>query len=86
MKLSKNFVVHKSKKETLLVPLGGTKFSGVVKVNDTAAVMLKLLENDVSETEIVNALHKIYDAPDGKIESDVKRVLGELRKIGAIDD
>ena len=85
MKLKKDFIVHQAGKETMLVATGSANFSGIVKGNNTVGEMLKLLENDITEAEMIKRMHEKYDAPEGAIERDVKKIITELRKIGAID-
>lgn len=85
MKLRKDFIVHDTGKETMLVATGKAKFSGIVKGNKTLGNVLELLKKDTTEAQIVRTLREQYDAPEGKIESDVHKVIVELKKIGAID-
>lgn len=84
MKLSPHFVVHQAGNETILVPTGSAGFSGVVKGNRTLGFIVKHLQNDISEEEIIASMRNSYDAPEEMIEKDVKKALAELRKIGAI--
>ena len=84
MKLKNDFIVHDSGDETMLVATGSASFSGLVKGNKTAGKILELLKTETTEAEIVKKMHEMYDAPDGAIERDVKKVITELRKIGAI--
>ncbi|WP_028504619.1 PqqD family protein [Ruminococcus sp. FC2018] len=86
MKLRKDFIVHDTGKETMLVATGKAKFSGIVKGNKMLGNVLELLKKDTTEAQIVRTLREQYDAPEGKIESDVHKVIVELKKIGAIDD
>ncbi len=86
MKLRKEFVVHRSGKDTMLVATGKAKFSGIVKGNNMLGNILKLLENDTTEKQITEKLRAAYDAPEGKIEQDVHNVLSELNKIGALEN
>lgn len=86
MKLNKNFLVHKTGNDTVVVPTGNADFSGVVKGNETLGIILELLKNDTTESAVVEALTKEYDAPREVIEKDVSDVIGRLRKIGAVDD
>ena len=86
MKLSKDFLIHNTNGDTVLVPVGGTGFSGIVRGNKTLGAVLELLKTDVSEEDIVASLKSRFDAPEGAIERDVKKALNELRKIGAIDE
>lgn len=85
MKLKKDFIVHDAGDETMLVATGSAKFSGLVKGNKTAGDVLELLKTDTTEAEIIRKMHEKYDAPEGAIERDVKKMITELRKIGAID-
>lgn len=86
MKLNKNFIVHHTEEESLLVPVGGTDFSGLVRGNKTLGAVLELLKTDTEESAVIAALRDRFDAPEGAVERDVKRVLSELRSIGALDE
>ncbi len=86
MKLSKEFVVHNIIDESILLPTGKAAFSGVVRGNKTLGTVLELLKDDTTEEELIIALKKRYEAPDGAIEKDIKKVLDELRKIKALDE
>ena len=85
MKLKQTFVTHETGEESLLVPLGGSSFAGLVKGNRTLGAILELLKTDTTEEEIVAALRARFDAPEELIAADVKKALDELRQIGAID-
>lgn len=86
MKLKKEFIAHDAGSESLLVPAGGAGFSGLVKGNKTLGVILDLLKEDTTETEIIAAMSARFDAPEAVIARDVKKALTELRKIGALDE
>lgn len=86
MKISKTFISHNSGGETLLVSTGASKFSGLVHSNETAGFIINCLENETSEDEIIRKVMMKYDAPREIVEKDVKKIISQLRKIGAIDD
>ncbi len=86
MKLNKNFLIHNTQDEAVLIPSGNAEFSGVVRGNKTLGAILELLRKDTAEAEIVAALKAHFDAPEGAVEADVARALAQLRKIGAIDE
>ena len=86
MKLKKEFIAHDTGSESLLVPAGGAGFSGLVKGNKTLGVILDLLKEDTTETEIIAAMSARFDAPEAVITGDVKKALAELRRIGALDE
>ena len=86
MKLNKEFLLHNICDEYILVPTGNAEFSGVVRGNRTLGAVLELLEEETTEERIVEAMKTRFNAPDGAVEKDVKKVLFELRKIGALDE
>ncbi|MCR4577400.1 MAG: PqqD family protein [Clostridiales bacterium] len=86
MKLNDKFLLHNAGSESILVPVGGAGFSGVVRGNKTLGAILELLKKDATEAEIIASMKGRFDAPEGAIERDVATVLAELRKIGALDE
>ena len=86
MKLNKEFLLHNTGGEAILVPVGNAGFSGVVRGNKTLGAVLELLKTDTTQAELIAALKARFDAPDGVIEQDVQTALDQLRKIGALDE
>ena len=86
MKLNKEFLLHNTGSESILVPSGSAGFSGVVRGNKTLGAVLELLKEETTETEMISVLKNRFDAPDGAVEKDVAKVLAELRRIGALDE
>ena len=85
MKLNSGFISHDDGDEKLLVSTGGTSFSGLVRSNSTAGFIITCLENETTEEEIIEKMLAEYDAPREVIERDVKKIVSQLRGIGAID-
>lgn len=87
MKLNKNFISHNSGNTAVLIPVGSeSDFSGIVKGNKTLGMILDLLKEETTEETIVKKLKTRFNDDGGRIESDVKMLIAELRKIGAIDE
>ena len=86
MKLKKEFLVHSTGGETLLVPAGNASFSGVVRGNLTFGAILEALKEETDEAGIASALKEQFEAPEGAVEKDVAAVIAQLRKIGALDE
>ncbi len=84
MKLRKEFITHQVGDEYMVVPLGGTSFSGLVRGNVTAGMIFDCLKDGADEDEIVNVLLSKYEAPEEKIRKDVRDIIAKLDKIGAI--
>ena len=60
MKLKKEFILHNSGNEAMLVASGKAKFSGLVKGNKTAGYILELLKTDTTkEQSILQALEAL---------------------------
>ena len=86
MKLKKEFIVHDTGSETLLVPTGHVDWSGLVKGNKTLGAILYLLKTETTEEAIVDAMKMRFDAPDETIRGDINKVVTELRRIEALDE
>lgn len=86
MRLSNNYVYHMSHGEAALIPTGDTEFSGLVRGNKTLGAILELLQSDTTEEEMIRKLTERFNVTEETASRDVKRVLSELRKIGAIDE
>lgn len=86
MKLNKNFLVHKTGKETVIVPTANAGFSGVVQGNETLGVILDLLKENTTQQKIIDTMTEQYDAPRETIEKDVADVIDMLKQIGAINE
>lgn len=86
MKLNSGFISHTDGEDHLLVSTGATAFSGMVRSNPTAAFIISCLEQDTTEDAIVEKMLAEYDAPREVIARDVKKIVEQLRGIGAIDE
>ena len=86
MKLKDGFLVHNTGDEQVIVGVGGVNFNGLVRSNPTAAFIVDCLKEETTESEIVDKMLEKYDALETVIECDVKRIVGQLREIGAIDE
>lgn len=86
MKLSRNFVIHNTGEVAFLAPVADAGFSGMVRGNSTFGIILELLQNDITEEEIVRKISEEYEGDLYKITSDVHRAVEQLREIGAIED
>lgn len=86
MKLNPGFLLHNTREESVLVPLGSAGFSGVVRGNRTLGTLLELLRTETTEDALIAAMKERFDAPEGAVERDVKKALSELRSIGALDE
>lgn len=85
MKLKENFITQEMDGEQIMVAAGGG-FAGMVRSNATAAFIVDCLKTGKTREAILDAMEKKYDAPRKVMADDVDMVIGNLRKIGALDE
>ncbi len=85
MKLNSGFLSHDDGEQKLLVSTGATKFSGLVRSNPTAGFIIECLENDTTEDEIVAKMLKKWEVSEDIARRDVRKIVDQLKGIGAID-
>lgn len=85
MKLNSGFLAHDDGENKLLVSTGATKFSGLVRSNSSAGFIIECLETETTEDEIIAKMQKKWDVSDEVARRDVRKVVEQLRGIGAID-
>ncbi len=86
MKLKTDFITQEIDGTQFLVPVGGEAFSGVVRSNRAAALIVELLKTETTKERIVDVLCGKYDAPREQIAADVEEILQVLRKVGALEE
>lgn len=90
MKLKYAFRVMELNDHFAAVPLsngkpGEQRFNGMVELNETAASVFRLLQNDTSVEAIVEELEKEYDAPKETLTAAVEKCISELEKKGLLE-
>lgn len=85
MKLNPNFVIHDTGDETLLVPTAAAPFHGLIQGNATLSCILRCLQKETTEEEIVSTLAAQFSGNADDMRADVAKALAELRRIGAIE-
>lgn len=63
---------------------GASEFHGVIKLNETAAYIFRLLQDEITEEQIIDAVAREYDAPKREIASDVKEYLEDFKQHGVL--
>ena len=64
---------------------GAVQFHGVMKVNETAAAILKLLQQETTENAIVEALLKEYTGDKDEIAGYVREYIEKLKTEGIVE-
>ena len=86
MKLKDGFITHMSDGEHITVSSGGSDFNGLIRSNTTAGFIVECLKQETTADAIVDKMLEKYDAPREVIASDVEKILGQLRRIGALNE
>lgn len=86
MKLNYSFELMEMDDEVVAVPVGDNagKLHGIVKLNSTGAEILKMIQEEKSEEEIVEELGKKYDSSLEEIKGFVSGFLKQMADAGLI--
>ena len=82
MKIEKEFVLREIAGEYILVPVGSTalELNGLITVNEVGVFIWKLLQNDVTLDEIVQAVLDEYDVEESVARKDAADFLAVLQE------
>ncbi len=86
MKIKEGFVLRQVAGQWMAVPIGRMteKVRGVIALNDTAADIWKILQEDHTEQEVTDILRQNYDPDDGELEESVKEFIRTLETSGIL--
>lgn len=85
MKLKKEFMTHMDGNQQMMIDVSA-KFSGLVRSNRTAAVIIDMLKKETTEEKVVSAMLKKYDVSETVLKNDVHKIIETLRDVGAINE
>lgn len=88
MKLKYEFETMEMDDQVVAVPVGDDAeeaLHGIIKLNDSAAVIFGLLKKETTEDEIVEAMKKQYKASEEQIRDYVRGFVDYLAKEGLME-
>ena len=87
MKLKYRFEIVEVGDDITAVPVGdgADAMHGVLQLNDAAADIMRLLENDTTEPAIVDAIYEMYDVEKQELTGQVHDFIETLKKDGIIE-
>lgn len=86
MKLKKDFVVYEIDGDRILVCLDSRKFSGVIKLNSTAAFIAERMTEETTKDALVAAILEKYSEVDAEgAAKAVDSLVDSLASIGAAE-
>ena len=83
MKLKPNFIVRKIASDTVLMDTNDT--GRLLRLNETAADILSLLQEGLSEEAAAEKLTTLYEIDLSTAKADVARILAQLVDLGAVE-
>ncbi len=88
MKLKYNFVVREVAGQSVALVVGedSKNFNGMIKLNSVGEFIFKLLENDISFEEILNAITDKYDVTAKDAASSVENYIQVLKNNNLITE
>ncbi len=86
MRIVKGFLTHKTPDGIIAVATGeaATRFTGMMRLNDTAALIVDTLGEEVTLEELVNVVTQTYEVSREKAEADITAILDTLRTAGLL--
>ena len=81
MRIVPGFVVREVAGETIAIPTGDAarELSGLIALNGCGKFLFELLQEDISEEDLVNALLENYEIDSATAKIDVSEFLQSLR-------
>lgn len=81
MKVKSDFILRKISDSFVVVPVGDSvvDFSGLINLNESGAMLFKLLQKGAEETDLVEALLKEYKVEREVAEADVKKFVAKVK-------
>ena len=88
MKLLSSIQLTELGGEFVAVPVGeaAERFRGIIRLNETAAFIVKRLQEETTREALIEALSEEYDGPREQFASGVDGVLEQLRSCGALEE
>ncbi|MBR0276855.1 MAG: PqqD family protein, partial [Clostridia bacterium] len=87
MKIKNGFELKEVADSFIAIPVmeNVVDFSSVIMLNETAAFLWKILENEKTKKELVNELLGIYDVTEEVAVKDVEKLVEELANAGVLE-
>ncbi len=88
MKIKDGYILKKVAGENIVIATGEARlsFNGIITFNEVGAEVFALLDGNHTESQIVDELLKMYNAPKEVIEKDVKNLLAKMKAQGLLED
>lgn len=88
MNIREGFVLRRVMGQAMVIALGDASrdFSGMIKLNDTAADLWQWLADGATEEELASRLQEEYEVDGDTASADVKRFVNHLKEQGIVTE
>ena len=88
MKIKKGFLLREVAGKQVVIATGeaAKNFNGIIKLNESATLLWRLIEHGASEEELVGAIEEEYDIDAVTARNDVSMFITKLKGAGIIDE
>ena len=80
MQINKEFVLREIAGEYIIIPTGATvlEFNGLITVNETGVILWNMLQQEVTEDELVRGILEEYEVEEEVAREDIREFLDTL--------
>ena len=86
MKIKEGYLLRDIAGNQVVVPVGKVDFDGMIKLNETGALLWSKLLRETTPDHLIEELLKEYDVEASVAEKDVEAFLSKLRGAGLLDE
>lgn len=87
MRIKEGFLLREVAGKTVVLQVGGDlNFNGLITLNETGALLWRLLEQGATREELIAKTESEYDAPRELIAKDIDAILAQMRDAGLLDE
>lgn len=86
MRIEKEFILREIAGDYIIIPTGSTvlEFNGLITVNEVGVTLWKLLQEEVSMEQLVDAVLVEYDVEEAVAREDIQEFLDKLSEGGIL--
>ncbi len=88
MKIKDGYMLRSVAGQNVVVPIGAAAvdFNGMISLNDSGALLWKILAQGATEAELKAALLETYDVDEARAEADVKAFVCRMKEANFLDE
>ncbi len=88
MKIRKGFVLREVAGRQVVIATGDAakNFNGIIKLNESAVMLWKMIENGADEEALAQKIIEIYEVDEATAYNDVSMFVTKLKGAGIVDE